>query len=240
MPPLVQSAIKLSVQFFLLLFVVESVVAAANIVDTDNGIDFRVRLTSVPNVVAITWNVSSATRATGANDYEIQYYVGGGQQWLGQVSTDEPTDAGAPVYLGNVPDLFCFRMVATINGSGPILGSGSSGNEPPCAKPPAPDGDGDGIPDSVDNCVSVPNRDQADTDGDGWGNVCDPDDDNDGMPDTYETSNGFNPLDASDATSDPDGDGYTNLEEYQAGTNPHDPASKPRIRFQPWLPLLLD
>jgi len=240
MPPLVQRAIKLSVQISLLFFVFESAVAAANIVDSNNGIDFRVRLTSVPDVVAITWNVSSATRATGANDYEIQYYVGGGQQWQGQVSTDEPTDAGAPVYLGGVPDLFCFRMVATINGSGTIFGSGSSGNEPPCAQPPAPDGDGDGISDSTDNCVSVPNSDQADTDNDGWGNACDPDDDNDGMPDAYETSKGFNPLNPSDASADPDGDGYTNLEEYEAGTDPHDPKSFPRARFMPWLPLLLD
>jgi hypothetical protein len=81
----------------------------------------------------------------------------------------------------------------------------------------APDNDGDGIPDSMDD-----------------------DDDNDGMPDAYETSKGFNPLNPSDASADPDGDGYTNLEEYQAGTDPHDPKSFPKAGFMPWLPLLLD
>lgn len=36
-----------------------------------------------------------------------------------------------------------------------------------------PDGDGDGIPDSADNCPAVPNPDQTDTDGDGQGDACD-------------------------------------------------------------------
>ena len=35
------------------------------------------------------------------------------------------------------------------------------------------DADGDGIPDAEDNCVDVPNEDQADFDGDVVGDVCD-------------------------------------------------------------------
>ena len=35
------------------------------------------------------------------------------------------------------------------------------------------DGDGDGVPDLVDNCAAVSNVDQADADGDGYGNDCD-------------------------------------------------------------------
>jgi hypothetical protein len=35
------------------------------------------------------------------------------------------------------------------------------------------DRDADGIGDSTDNCISVQNRDQADTDGDGLGDACD-------------------------------------------------------------------
>ncbi len=58
-----------------------------------------------------------------------------------------------------------------------------------------------------------------DIDNDEDPDLTDPDDDNDGMPDTYEEANGFNPLDAADAGQDQDGDGYTNLEEHNAGTD---------------------
>ena len=42
------------------------------------------------------------------------------------------------------------------------------------------DTDGDGIPDSRDNCISVPNANQKDSDGDGFGDACDADINNDG------------------------------------------------------------
>ncbi|MDH3589732.1 MAG: M4 family metallopeptidase [Gammaproteobacteria bacterium] len=43
--------------------------------------------------------------------------------------------------------------------------------------------DGDGIPDSIDNCTNVPNADQRDTNGDEYGNICDADLDNSGLVD---------------------------------------------------------
>ncbi len=103
------------------------------------------------------------------------------------------------------------------------------------------DPDADGIPDDLDNCPLTANADQTDTDRDGIGDACDPDDDNDGMPDSFETANGLNPLDPSDASQDADGDGFTNLREFRAGTDPNDPTSVPKgIKSMPWLQLLLD
>ena len=44
--------------------------------------------------------------------------------------------------------------------------------------------------------------------------------DGDGLPDEWERRFGFNPGDASDAQADKDGDGFTNIEEFQAKTDP--------------------
>lgn len=52
------------------------------------------------------------------------------------------------------------------------------------------------------------------------------DSDLDAMPDEWEIKHGLNP-NADDASQDTDADGFTNLEEYQAGTDPRDPNSHP-------------
>ena len=81
--------------------------------------------------------------------------------------------------------------------------------------------DDDGVKDNVDNCPTLANPDQADLDQDGLGNICDDDDDSDGMPDEYEIENGLDPLNSFDQQSDEDGDGFTNLQEFQFGTDPN-------------------
>jgi len=48
------------------------------------------------------------------------------------------------------------------------------------------DSDADGISDSTDNCVSIANADQLNTDNDSEGDACDDDDDNDGVTDAND------------------------------------------------------
>jgi hypothetical protein len=97
------------------------------------------------------------------------------------------------------------------------------------------DGDGDGVPDAVDNCPQDPNPAQFDNDLDGAGDVCDPDDDNDGTPDTLDAF----PFDTSEDTdtdsdgignnadSDDDGDGFSDSTELALGYDALDALDAP-------------
>ncbi|MFO7716772.1 thrombospondin type 3 repeat-containing protein [Desulfosarcina sp.] len=64
------------------------------------------------------------------------------------------------------------------------------------------DTDGDGVPDASDNCIMSANPDQRDSDGDGFGNRCDPDLNNDGSVNLID----FGMFGAAYGTSDPDAD----------------------------------
>ena len=69
--------------------------------------------------------------------------------------------------------------------------------------PSVSDTDDDGIADDIDNCPTVTNADQQDTDGDGVGNACDPDIDGDGIANAADNC----PLDRNADQLDTDGDG---------------------------------
>jgi thrombospondin 2/3/4/5 len=66
----------------------------------------------------------------------------------------------------------------------------------------AVDTEGDGVADDADNCAGIANADQADQDGDGTGDRCDPDIDNDGFPNHHDSC----PFDADPTRSDGDDD----------------------------------
>ncbi len=78
------------------------------------------------------------------------------------------------------------------------------------------DADGDGFNHDSDNCPLVHNSTQADFDGDGIGDACDPDIDGDGLTNEEEAFLGTDPY-----NPDTDGDGLTDGEEANThGTNP--------------------
>ena len=122
------------------------------------------------------------------------------------------------------------------------------------------DSDGDGIQDDTDNCPNTANSDQADVDSDGEGDACDLDSDNDGLPDSFEQNyfdcvtcanpdddpdkDGLSNLDeytynTNPTKKDTDGDGYTDKEEIDSGSDPLDPGSKPSGNFWKYFFLFL-
>lgn len=97
------------------------------------------------------------------------------------------------------------------------------------------DADGDSVYDHEDNCPSVSNENQANLDGDEFGDACDDDVDGDGVNNTADAF----PTDSSEwmdtdgdgtgdnADIDDDNDGFSDAREEQEGTDPKDPNSKP-------------
>ena len=82
----------------------------------------------------------------------------------------------------------------------------------------APDADADGVPDSIDDCTLVPNGPgqnggQRDTDGDGFGNACDPDLNEDGVVNARDLAQLKALFFKHDANADLDGDGVVNAKD---------------------------
>ena len=85
--------------------------------------------------------------------------------------------------------------------------SAGAGRSARAAHPEPGDADGDEVRDEVDNCPTVKNGSQIDTDGDGPGDACDSDDDGDGLLDANDNCR----IDHNPGQEDSDSDGYRRL-----------------------------
>jgi hypothetical protein len=85
-------------------------------------------------------------------------------------SVTATSDPFAPTQTGT------YRWTASYSGDANNLaksGACNDANESTTVTAPVPDGDGDGVPDASDNCSAIANADQADSDRDGRGDLCD-------------------------------------------------------------------
>ena len=76
------------------------------------------------------------------------------------------------------------------------------------------DSDGDGVPDNLDNCTLVANTDQRDTNGDGFGNICDADLNGDLTVNLSDFSLFRSAFGTASPDADFNGDGSVNLSDF--------------------------
>ena len=107
-------------------------------------------------------------------------------QWNGVTFTESrwiPTASAQNSVVVGSPDVGA-EWEADVGLATALCPSGATGAECPSATKvvnPAPDADLDGLLDFADNCLLLPNSAQTDSDGDGFGNMCDADFDNNGF-----------------------------------------------------------
>ncbi len=129
--------------------------------------------------------------------------------WFAGLTSDLPSTISAPAKDGDTETVYYYRMglltVVSTRSSAEYQAMTADELGVPCVLTCAegfPDCDEDTICDDADNCVGVPNMDQANADGDFEGDACDLDDDNDGVNDDDDSE----PLNEN-ICQDLDGDG---------------------------------
>lgn len=127
----------------------------------------------------------------------------------GSVAVSGELDAGPPIGLVDLAVTIdatsgTWEASTSFGGLG-VVASGSIGFSL------APDGDGDGIADAMDNCTDVANTGQQDADGDFYGNACDTDLDNDGFANFGDLALFKQAFGGADPNTDFNSDGFTNF-----------------------------
>jgi CSLREA domain-containing protein len=179
--------------------------------DADSGPNQRQNfpvLTSAGSAGGVQGTLDSTPNTT----YRLEFFAnqncdpsgyGEGERFLGaqSVTTDASGNATVSASVSSFPSGRSVTATATDP-------DGNTSEFSNCLREGAPDGDGDGVPNGTDNCPALANPGQADTDGDGTGDACDPtpngpDGDADGVPDARDNC----PNQPNPGQADADGDG---------------------------------
>jgi hypothetical protein len=165
------------------------------------------------DAVALAWDANQAPNLAG---YKIYYSKTQGGPYDGSDSPDGPSpivvpveslpDPANPEFMVHGLSVGTYYFVLTAFDDGEL----EIGRSDEIAVPVAFESD----------LFSLTVEVLRDHDGDGIPDVDDPDDDNDGMADEWELVYGFDPENNADAADDLDRDGLSNLQEFNAGTNP--------------------
>ncbi|MGB2265054.1 MAG: thrombospondin type 3 repeat-containing protein, partial [Glaciecola sp.] len=116
--------------------------------------------------VTLTFNGTTYTASGGQNVSIID----------GSLASD-----GSSTWANELASSFTLTAVAEVAGSSPATGLRVSGLSMRIDTNPNTDADGDTVSDTLDNCPSIPNADQANLDNDEFGDACDNDRDGDGV-----------------------------------------------------------
>ncbi len=169
----------------------------------DSGINWNLlgSKNSLPN-----WYSSNRTNASSGEANDCHNCPGG--QWTGSntqfntYSYDFTANATTETNLTQADNIifrFVFQSDQLIHQEGVVIDDFVIEETPI-------DTDNDGVADRLDNCPTISNANQLNTDGDAMGNACDDDDDNDGIPDVIDNCPLTNNPDQADSDNDGIGD----------------------------------